>query len=124
MTRTGTINFPTQDRVITLNLTFHDFDVITNCMYAMRSDFGNIKNLGGKLDEQQEAILSMVNGVINLIHEQAKTSTQNLDIDRVTKELDYSENVVTPYFIEAFKNFQLEKMSVLLGRFKNGGLIE
>ncbi len=113
-TNPNALNFPTKDRVITLNLTFLDFELIVNSMMSISTDFQSQRKQAGRLSREQETLLTMINGVLDLIHNQAGSCTENLSADRVSQELDYSQKYVTPFFMETFSTFHIEKIRSLL----------
>lgn len=120
-TNPNALNFPTKDRVITLNLTFLDFQLIVNSMMAISTDFQTQKIRTGRLGREQETLLTMINGVLDLIHKQAASCTENLPADRVAQELDYSHKYVAPFFMETLSAFHIEKIKSLLDQSRNSG---
>lgn len=115
-TNASVLNFPTKDRAITLNLTFLDFELIINSMMAIGTDFQTQKNQTGRLTKDQELLLTIINGVLDRIHKQAASCTENLPADRVAQELDDSHKYVTTFFMETVSTFHIEKIKSLIER--------
>ena len=107
------LTFPTKDKAITLNLTFLEFGIVDNCLRAVRETLFKKTQLGGELEENQESVLNMVEGVIGLLQEQAKTSSGNLDVERVMKELEYL-SIVTGFFVESYTTVETDNIRLLL----------
>ncbi len=115
---TDGLNLPTKDKAITLKLTFLEFGIIDNCLRAVKETIVRKTQLGGELEENQESVLNMVEGVIGFLQEQAKTSSGNLDVGRVMKELEFLSSV-SGFFAETYTKVESDNFRLSLEYYAN-----
>jgi hypothetical protein len=106
------------ERVITLNISFLEFAILTNCLTAAEMQFIQKAKYGMELENIEATTYDMIDNLHDIVNAQAKLSTSHLNMKDITEDLKLV-TMVNENFSETFSKVLKDNFFEMIRRSKN-----